>query len=193
MQRRVVVAAARLVLLAVGALLVDMVASAEGPRPGSGNTASGFRGWGAPWKNPDCTMTGPMTAGGPAPLLDAPAPEEVYRTLVISRLSNDLVQPTWDQWQHASMVLERMAEYTDPVRVYPLIGPARLHHAYYKCTITYNSAIDHSWRVPGRGLELPDRQVYYVDYRHLHQVGEAEAFAARVNNIAKWNRSRFNR
>ena len=118
-------------------------------------------------------------------LLDPPAPEDVYRTLVFSRLSNDVVQPTWDQWQHASMVLERMAEFTDPVRVYPLIGPAQLHHAYYKCTITYNNATDQGRRAPGRSAGPPDRQVYYVDYSYLHQVGEAEAFAARVNNIAE--------
>lgn len=130
-------------------------------------------------------MTGPMTAGGPVLLLDSPAPEDVFRRLVFSELSNDVVQPTWDQWQNASMVLELMAEYTNPVRVYPLIGPAQLHHAYFKCTITYNDAADQGRRAPGRGVDLPDWQVYYVDYRHLHQVGEAEAFAARVNNIAE--------
>ena len=130
-------------------------------------------------------MEGPMTSGGPASLLDPPTADEVFRALVYSELSNDVAEPTWEQLQNASIVLERMAEFTDPVRVYPLIGPAQLHHAYYKCTITYNNATDQGRRAPGRSAGPPDRQVYYVDYSYLHQVGEAEAFAARVNNIAE--------
>ena len=130
-------------------------------------------------------MEGPMTSGGPASLLDPPTADEVFRALVYSELSNDVAEPTWEQLQNASIVLERMAEYTNPVRVVPLIGPAQLHHAYYKCTITYNNATDQGRRAPGRSVDPPDRQVYYVDYRHLHQVWEEEAFAARVNNIAE--------
>ena len=59
MWRRVVVAAATLVLLAVGALLVDMVASAEGPRPGGGDKASGFRGGVLPGRIPTAQWLDP--------------------------------------------------------------------------------------------------------------------------------------
>ena len=38
------------------------------------------------------------------------------------------------QRNNIRIVKERIADYIDPPRFVPLIGPAQLHHAHYKCT-----------------------------------------------------------
>ncbi len=49
-------------------------------------------------------------------------------------------------------------EYVDPPRTFPLIGPAQLYHAVYRCTFDYGNA----------------REVVHIDYNHLHLVGECD-------------------
>jgi len=180
MKRRLVIVAATIALLVGGALLVAWTATADDPRPTGAGKPSEFGGWGAPWKNPDCSVWGPMTSGGPVPLLDPPEPDEVFRALTTSKLSNDVSPPALDQRQNLCMQLERIAEYVDPVRVAPLIGPVQRHHAYYKCMIVANEATDKRVRSRDRGVNQPTRQVFYIDHQHLHQVGPVDDVAEPV-------------
>jgi hypothetical protein len=51
---------------------------------------------------------------------------------------------------------EKIAEYVDPPRVYPLIGPAQLCHERYDCTIEGGTGTKH----------------VTVDQNHFHMLGE---------------------
>lgn len=55
------------------------------------------------------------------------------------------------------VIREKIADFVDPPRFYPLIGPARLHHCHYKGT-----------------LFIGDDQVdvVYIDSTHLHPIAE---------------------
>ena len=46
------------------------------------------------------------------------------------------------------LVKEKIADYVDPPRVMPLVGPVQLHHAHYKCTVYYTELVRVGWPVP---------------------------------------------
>jgi hypothetical protein len=52
--------------------------------------------------------------------------------------------------------VEKVSEYTDPPRVYPLVGPARLCHVRYRCTIESEAGVSHA----------------VLDLNHLHLLGQ---------------------
>ncbi|MGE0536592.1 MAG: hypothetical protein AB7O68_16600 [Pirellulales bacterium] len=68
------------------------------------------------------------------------------------------------------MVLERVADYVDDVRVFPLLGPMQMHHARYKCTIFSNEPTDKEVRSRRPDVNQHVRQLLYIDHKHLHQV-----------------------
>lgn len=70
---------------------------------------------------------------------------------------------------------ELILDHIDPCRVYPLVGPAQLHHCHYKCTVYYKQTIQSSYPFPFKIVE--DRvEVIYIDKDHLHMcVGPEEA------------------
>lgn len=86
-------------------------------------------------------IPGPIISGAPA-VLDPPSPHEIA-TALQKKGGVNKVPP------NARMILEPLATYVDPPRVYPQIGPARLHHAHYKCMIYSDNSermiyIDHN-------------------------------------------------
>lgn len=109
-------------------------------------------------------ILGPITSGGPPVALPPPSDDEVMRAL-------GKVQPVQGgvpflfpkRRNNARIVKTKMADYVDPVRVYPMIGPAQRRHAHYKCTIHTGNAQD----------------VVYVDHNHLHVVPN-ESYAGGV-------------
>ena len=56
--------------------------------------------------------------------------------------------------------MENIVDHVDPVRYYPLIGPAQLHHCHWKCTVDFT----HTREGKQRGVEI-----VYIDLDHLHQ------------------------
>ncbi len=46
------------------------------------------------------------------------------------------------------IVVEPIADYVDPVRVMPLVGPVQLHHAHYKCIVYYTEVTRVGWPIP---------------------------------------------
>ena len=81
-------------------------------------------------------ILGPITAGGPVKALDPPSDDEVWRALERARPVQGGI-PGLNETQRNNVVIvkEKIADYVDPPRVIPLIGPAQLHHAHYKCTV----------------------------------------------------------
>lgn len=117
-------------------------------------------------------IMGPITAGGPAVALDPPSPDEVIRALERARPVEGNVPLLYEvQRNNVRMVIEPISDYVDPPRVYPLIGPAQLHHAHYKCTLYFSEITHVGWPVPYTTVDEDAREVVYIDHNHFHRVG----------------------
>jgi hypothetical protein len=120
-------------------------------------------------------ILGPLTAGGPVEALDPPSDDEVYRALERSDTVQGGIPFLWErQRNNYQIVKEKIADYVDPPRVYPLLGPAQLHHAHYKCTVYYSEKTRVGWPIPHTLEDEDSRQVIYIDHNHLHMVGNVD-------------------
>jgi hypothetical protein len=78
----------------------------------------------------------------------------------------------WErQRNNVRIVRELCADYVDPARFYPLVGPAQQHHAHYKCTVYYSERTYVGWPIPHRLDDDDAIEVIYIDHNHLHMVG----------------------
>ena len=99
---------------------------------------------------------GPIQAGAPVVALDTPSDDEVMRALEKARpVQGGFPIQHEVQRNRVRIIVEPIADYIDPPRVYPLVGPAQLHHAQYKCI----------------GLLLGDREDRLADPVHDHDRG----------------------
>lgn len=118
-------------------------------------------------------VIGPLTAGGPPAALDPPSADEVMRALEKARPTEGGVPLLHEvQRSNVRMIVEPLGDYVDPVRVIPLIGPAQLHHANYKCTIYYAETTRVGWPVPYTTVDEDATEVVYIDHAHFHRVGD---------------------
>jgi hypothetical protein len=67
---------------------------------------------------------------------------------------------------------ELIVDRIDDARFYPIIGPARLHHIHYKCTVYYTETISSSFPFPVV-IKRPRIDVVYLDKDHLDPVTPA--------------------
>ena len=70
---------------------------------------------------------------------------------------------------------ELIADYVDPPRVVPMVGPAQLHHAHYKCTVYFEEITQVGWPIPHQIKTDDGIEILYIDKDHLHRVGGGEA------------------
>jgi hypothetical protein len=121
-------------------------------------------------------ILGPITEGGPAVALDPPSADEVMRALEEARPQEGGLPFLHEiQRNNVRIVTEPIADYIDPPRVYPMIGPAQLHHAHYKCTIYFEEVTRVGWPVPYTKVNEDAQEVIYIDHNHLHIVGNVDA------------------
>lgn len=120
-------------------------------------------------------ILGPITSGGPPIALDPPSDDEVMRALERARTVEGGV-PFFHEVHrdNVRIVREKIADYVDPVRFYPLIGPAQQHHAHYKCTVYFVETTRVGWPLPHTLRDEDTREVVYIDHNHLHIVGAAD-------------------
>jgi hypothetical protein len=117
-------------------------------------------------------ILGPLTAGGPAIALDPPSDDEVMQAFEKARpIRGGLPMLYETQRNNVRIVKEKIADYIDPPRVVPLIGPVQLHHAHYKCTIYYSELVRVGWPVPHTLTDEEAAEVVYIDHNHFHMVG----------------------
>jgi hypothetical protein len=120
-------------------------------------------------------ILGPVTSGGDPVALDPPSQDEVMRALEkIHPVSGNVPLLYEKQRNNVRMTVELIADYTDPPRVYPLIGPARHHHAQYKCTVYYTDTTRNGYPLPYTNIDEDAREVVYIDHNHLHMVGNVD-------------------
>ena len=120
-------------------------------------------------------IMGPITAGGPVKALDPPSDDEVWRALERARPVQGGV-PFLNETQRSNVVIvkEKIADYIDPARVIPLIGPAQLHHAHYKCTVYFSEKKIVSYPIPHTLHDEESVEVLYIDHNHFHMVGNID-------------------
>ncbi len=120
-------------------------------------------------------ILGPITEGGPAVALDPPSDDEIMRALEEARpLEGGIPFLHETQRNNVRIVVEQIADYVDPPRVVPLIGPAQLHHAHYKCTIYFTEVTRVGWPVPYTTTNGDAQEVIYIDHNHFHMVGNID-------------------
>jgi len=120
-------------------------------------------------------ILGPITAGGPAVALDPPSEDEVMRALESARpIEGGLPFLHSKQRDNVQIVIEPLSDHIDPPREYPLIGPAQLHHAEYKCIIHFSETTHVGWPIPHTIKDEESQEVIYIDHDHLHMVGNVD-------------------
>jgi len=117
-------------------------------------------------------VMGPITAGIEIKALDPPSDDEIIRALGKARpLEGGLPFFYEKQRNNVRIVKEKIADYVDPPRFIPLIGPAQLHHAHYKITIYFEERTWIGWPIPHELREEDSQEVLYIDHNHFHMVG----------------------
>ncbi|MFQ5732779.1 MAG: hypothetical protein ACE5KM_12600 [Planctomycetaceae bacterium] len=105
--------------------------------------------------------------GEHAPLfcLDPPSPDEVMRALP-DEVGGGVFFLAETQRNNVRIVVEPIVDRIDECRFYPMVGPARLHHCHYKCTVYYEKVIRSEWPVPFTHSDQT-QEVVYIDHDHL--------------------------
>jgi hypothetical protein len=117
-------------------------------------------------------ILGPIIPGGPMVALDPPSDDEVMRALEKANpIQGGLPFLHERQRNNVRIVKEKIADYVDPPRVVPLLGPVQLHHAHYKCTVYYTEIVRVGWPVPHTLVDEDSQEVLYIDHNHFHMVG----------------------
>ena len=120
-------------------------------------------------------IIGPITAGGPAVALDPPSDHEVMSAMERARPVQGGIPLLYEkQRNNVRIIKEKIADYVDPPRFGPLIGPAQLHHAHYKCTIYFSERTMVGWPFPHQLEDDDAREVIYIDHNHFHRVGNVD-------------------
>lgn len=120
-------------------------------------------------------ILGPITSGIEPVAIDPPSDDEVMVAMEKANPVQGNYPLLYERHRNnVRIVKEKIADYVDPPRVYPLIGPAQQHHAHYKCTIYYTDVRNVGWPVPHRLVDEDAREVVYIDHNHLHMVGNVE-------------------
>ncbi|MEX2169976.1 MAG: hypothetical protein WD851_11750 [Pirellulales bacterium] len=123
-------------------------------------------------------IMGPVQSGGPTIALDPPSDDEVMVALEKARPVEGGVPMLWERNRNNVLIVkQKIADYVDPPRVYPLIGPAQQHHAHYKCTVYYQDVRRIGWPVPHTLRDEDTQEVIYIDHNHLHMVGDVDTGA----------------
>jgi hypothetical protein len=121
-------------------------------------------------------ILGPITPGTPEVALDEPSDDQVMRALERARpVQGGLPFLEEIQRNNVRIVKEKIADYIDPPRVYPLVGPAQLHHVHWKCIIYYTEVTRVGWPIPYTTTDEEAQEVIYIDHDHLHMVGNVDA------------------
>ena len=120
-------------------------------------------------------IMGPLTSGGPVKALDPPSDDEVWRALERARPVQGGI-PFLNETQRSNVVIvkEKIADYIDPPRVYPLLGPAQLHHVHFKVTAYFTERKIVGWPFPHTLEDEDAAEVIYIDHNHFHMAGNPD-------------------
>ena len=120
-------------------------------------------------------ILGPIIPGGPMVALDPPSDDEVIRAWEKA----NPIQGGYPflhevQRNNVRIIKDKISDYVDPPRFYPLIGWAQLHHCHYKCTVYYTEVTRVGWPVPHTLVDEDASEVIYIDHNHFHMCGNVD-------------------
>ncbi|MEM1225792.1 MAG: hypothetical protein AAGJ40_08835 [Planctomycetota bacterium] len=122
-------------------------------------------------------ILGPTTKGGPPIALDPPSDDEVIVALEKARPIQGGIPLLYEKQRNdVRIIKEKIADYVDPPRFYPLIGPAQLHHAHYKCTVYFDEKTIIGYPIPHTLHDREAIEVVYIDHNHFHMVGDVDPY-----------------
>jgi hypothetical protein len=120
-------------------------------------------------------ILGPIPAGTECVAIDEPSDDEVMRALEKAQPVQGGVPLLWERNRNDVRIVKcKIADYIDPPRFYPIVGPAQQHHAHWKCTVYYEDVRRIGWPVPHTLRDEDCREVIYIDHNHLHMVGNVD-------------------
>lgn len=103
--------------------------------------------------------------------LDPPSDDQCIRQLEKIRPVSGSVPGTETTFRNVKgMTKELIADYVDPPRVLPLVGPVQVHHAHYKITVYFEEKTNVGWPIPYTIRNEDAIEVFYIDKDHLHRV-----------------------
>lgn len=105
--------------------------------------------------------------GENAPLfcMDPPSADEIMRTIP-DTTSGGVAFLAETNRNNVRMVSDLIVDRLDECRFIPLVGPARLHHCHYKCTVYFTETKRSYWPVPFSTTDHRE-EVVYIDHDHL--------------------------
>lgn len=117
----------------------------------------------------------PPVRDGEAVALDPPSDDQVVRMLEKVRPVSGAVPGCETTYRNIKGIEKHLiADYVDPPRIVPLIGPAQLHHAHYKCIVYFEETTNVGWPIPYTIKNQDAVEVLYIDLDHFHRVGGPE-------------------
>lgn len=105
--------------------------------------------------------------GEHAPLfcIDPPSEDEIMRSLPDSAVGGvPFIAESFRN--NVQIVIVNIVDRLGECRFYPLVGPARIHHCHWKCTVHYDKTIRSDFPVPFSHTDQTT-EVVYVDHDHL--------------------------
>jgi hypothetical protein len=104
--------------------------------------------------------------GEHAPLicLDSPTADEVMRALP-DTTSGGVPFLAETSRNNVRMIVDLIVDRVDDSRFVPMVGPARLHHCHYKCTLFFEETKRSYWPVPFTTTDQRE-EVVYIDHDH---------------------------
>ncbi|HIF30644.1 MAG: hypothetical protein ABGX22_13470 [Pirellulaceae bacterium] len=130
----------------------------------------------------DVPILDPLVPGGPTRAMDAPSDDEVMRALEIARPTQGGLALLHEvRRDNVRITKEKVADYIDPPRFIPLVGPAQLHHVHYKCTVYFEETTTVTWPVPHTLRNQEAVEVIYIDHNHFHRMGPPSSLPALPN------------
>ena len=104
--------------------------------------------------------------------MDPPSDDQVVRQLEKIRPVSGAIPGLEITYRNIKGITkEKIADYVDPPRHFPLVGPAQLHHVHYKCTVYFEEVTRVGWPIPYTIKNEDAVEVFYIDLDHLHRVG----------------------
>lgn len=104
----------------------------------------------------------------PPPCLDPPSEAEVWAK--VPKFRNGCPPFYEVQRNNARFLIEKIGEKVDPVKIYPLAGPAQLVHCHYKCTVYFDELYWSDYPIPFHHLDHRV-EVVYIDKDYLRRAG----------------------
>jgi hypothetical protein len=74
------------------------------------------------------------------------------------------------QRNNARFLIEKIGEKVDPVKIFPLVGPAQLVHCHYKCTVYFDEIYWSDYPIPFHHRDHRV-EVVYIDKDYLRRAG----------------------